>query len=398
MSFGTARRLVWILAAASYLIATAALAGKGNVTIEKATVPWDELVNLIRDEGHTPPSRLIVAMPDNAPLSYAVPVVEITGDIEGGMARLTLTMSVDVLNDRWTIVPVLPENFAIAKAALTSPHGRRGFLVRNNGVMLAAEGEGRYRAVLTVEGALEQTEAGARLSLPLREIASGSAKLTIAGAEKISGATRWKVRKLAGTMQAEAALGVRGLDLVLGEGGAVKHASAGALEELEAMTVVSLGGSGVGRMRLVATPADGALEVELPPNSRLWRVYVGNAALSVTSLPQKNGVVRIPLSRTSPVEVAWTFDMPPMGIKGRYRVELPKLPTPVRGAKWTVYLPTGLKYSERQAALAPLTSCLGAQGTTAQTPLTPDGDCFAFSRAVLDAGRAWVEGVYEQKL
>lgn len=90
--------------------------------------------------------------------------------------------------------------------------------------------------------------------------------------------------------------------------------------------------------------------------------------------------------------------MPPMGIRGKYRVELPKLPTPVRGAKWTVYLPEGLKYSERQAALAPLTSCLGAQGTSAQTPLQPDGACFAFSRAVLDAGRAWVEGAYEQKL
>ncbi|MFL5318327.1 MAG: hypothetical protein ACJ790_01625 [Myxococcaceae bacterium] len=382
----------WKFALLSLFIASASFA-QPHVTIEKATVPWDELVQLIREEGRAPPP--VRTAPTNfAPVLYSLPSVDVSGEVEDGVARLTLVVTAEVLANRWTMVPLLPETFAVSRADVIAPGGSRGILVRDRGVSLAAERSGSYKIVLSVEGTLEQTPAGQRLSLPLREIAGGAAHLTLSGVTKVSGASAWKLKRTNGALVADAALGGPGLELII-PAQEQKRSSAGALEELDAITVVSLGGSGVGRMRLLATPAEsGILDIELPERSRAWKVYVGSSPLPQSALAGRS--LKIPLKTTTRIELAWTFDMPPMGIRGRYRVELPKLPMPVRGAQWAVYLPDGLTYSETQAALSPSGAC--TSDSEALTPLQPEGSCAHYGRAVLDSGRAWIEGNYSQNL
>lgn len=369
--------------------------GDSRVTIEKATVPWDELVRLIREEGR--PAPVYVAPSRNAPVPWSLRSVDISGEVKDGIAELQLTIVAEVLDDRWTMVPLLPDTFAISDASVRGPYGRRGILVRNGGVALAAEGAGRYELTLSVEGTLDDMGEGQRLSLPLREIAFGAARINVPSVTKVSGASPWKLRRSGKTMIAEAALGGRGLELILPTRPA-RQSGAGALEDLTAVTVVSLGGSGVGRLRVSATPNEsGVLEVELPKGARAWKVYVGNTPLPASFVRDAASTLRIPLKTAAAVEIAWTFEMPPLGIRGRYRLELPKLPMPVRGARWSVYLPAGLTYSETQAALSPSPECHD-DDDAALTTLEPSGVCAEYARAVLDSGRAWLEGHYSQAL
>lgn len=373
------------------LVTTAAHA-ESRVTIEKATVPFDDLVNLIRQEGRAPPAKVPA---NNAPITYSLPTVDVTGSIEDGVARLSLQLEVEVLANRWTMVPLLPESFAVSRAQVETPGSARGILVRDHGVALAAERAGRYVVSLSVEGTLEPVGGGQRLILPLREIAGGSARITLRGPTKVTGATTWKVRRSGSVTTAEAALGGPGLELIV-PAAEERRSASGALEEMDAVTVISLGGNGVGRMRLQASPPEsGVLEVQLPPKSRAWKVFVGSTPLPSAAL--KETTLRIPLKAAAVVEIAWTFEMPPMGIRGRYRVELPKLPMPIRDARWSAYLPNGLTYSETQAALAPSGSC-SEDDSDAFTRLQPEGVCTHYARAVLDSGRAWIEGNYAQAL
>ncbi len=371
--------------------ATAAHADS-RVTIERATVPWNELERLLRREGAAPPPRA-------APRAFSVPSLEVSGEVDGGHAQLQITVDVEVLADHWTVAPLLPPSLAVAHATVTPPEGRRGLLVRDpGGVSLAADGAGRYHVELEVEGALDH----GRLQLSPNGLAGGRARLIVRGADTITGRTPWRSSPGPdGSLMAEAALGPFGLDLNVAVAPPYAHNEAGAsVEELDAITVLSLGGSGVTRLLFSAVADEsGLLELALPRSARLWRVYVSGAALSVASVT-RGDTIRLPLKHPAKVELAFTFDAPPLGIRGRYHLELPRLPVPVRGARWEVWLPSGLRYGAPQAALSP-TACSATTilaGARPRTPIAPVGTCIGLERSVLEPGRAYVEGSYDQPL
>jgi hypothetical protein len=375
------------LAAALGLLASSARAAPG-VTIEKATVPWSELEQLMRRES-APPRRA------SPPSAYAIRT-EIDGLIEEGRVTLEVQAEVTVLEERqWVVAPLFPPSLAIASASVEAPEGHTALLVRGgDGVAFAAQGRGRYRLRASAEGPLEPVPGGARLALAPPRLSGGQARIRVRGAQRIAGRTAWKVERApSGELLACAAMGEGGLELrVLG---AEPRSEAGtALEELRAVTVLSLGGSGVTRLTLRAAAEEGGVDLVLPQGARLWRAYVGGVALKLGALGS-GGALRLPLRGPAIVELAYTFDGAPLGIRGRFRVELPRLSAPVRDARWSVYLPDGLRYRETQAALAASTC---APEESARTPLSAQGLCFGFARPVLEPGCAYVEGVYEQPL
>jgi hypothetical protein len=364
-----------------------------GVTIERATVPWSELERLLRKEGATPPPR-------SAPRAWSLPSMEVSGEVisdGGGRVDLHLAVEVEVLADRWTVAPLLPAALAVSSASVTFPAGRRGLLVRDSsGVALAADGPGRYHLEIQAEGGLEH----GRLVLTPAGLAGGRASLTIHGAESataIGGRTPWRTHSDgSGALVAEAALGSYGVDLTLGHVAPTAEAGS-SIEDLDAVTVLSLGGSGVTRL-LFSAGADesGILALELPQGARLWRVYVAGTALAVATVTRGSSV-RLPLNKASKIELAFTFEAPPMGIRGRYHLELPRLPVPVRGAHWELHLPAGLQYAAPQAAMSPA-HCGAVPAIRPRTPITPVGTCLGFERSVLEPGRAYVEGKYDQPL
>ena len=135
--------------------------------------------------------------------------------------------------------------------------------------------------------------------------------------------------------------------------------------------------------------------MKLPRGATLFGAWVGGRGLSVAKA-QRGDEVRVPLAGPAAVELAYTFAAEPIGIRGRYHVELPHLPVPVRGARWQVWLPSGLRYGATQASLAPAGGCV--QPAPARATLDVQGECHAFARPVLEPGRAYVEGTYEQPL
>jgi hypothetical protein len=215
----------------------------------------------------------------------------------------------------------------------------------------------------------------------------------------VGGRTSWRTHSDAdGALVAEAALGPFGVDLTLAHGPAGTSGEAGStLEDLHAVTVMSLGGNGVTRLQFSAgADESGALELGLPKGAHLWRVYVAGTALPAASVLRGESI-RLPLKKPSKIELAFTFEAPPMGIRGRYHLELPRLPVPVRGAHWELFLPAGLQYGAPQAAMSPA-ACGIAPSQKPRTPITPVGTCLGFERPVLEPGRAYVEGKYDQPL
>ena len=383
------------LLALALSLAALPAAASGQITIEKATIPWSELERLLGREGTVAPSPR--AAP--APHAFAVPSAEISGTIEEGQARLTVRLEVQVLAERWTALPILPSSLAVSRAELRTPPDRRAFLVSDGPELaLVAEGAGNYRLDLDVEGPLEVTARGLRLAITPAGLASGKARLVLRDDVTVKGRTAWRTSPApGGGLLVEAALGAGGVELLLG-GAAARAAEAGAtLEELEALTVLSLGGSGITRIVVNATPADGAFEVVLPKTARLFRAYAGGVPFQPAAVV-KDDRVRLPLKGPAQVELAYTFEAPPIGIRGRYRVELPRFSVAVRQARWGVWLPEGLVYRETQAALTPVGSCAEGATVRARTALTPQGRSFCFSRAVLEPGKAYVEGSYAQAL
>ncbi len=348
---------------------------------------WAELERLLEREGAAPPPAR------SPPRAYALPSMNVTGDLEDGRADLQITVEVQVLADRWTVAPLLPEWLAVRSADVTAPDGRRGLLVRERGgVAFVAEGAGHYEVAIEAEGA----PPGGDLLIAPPGLAGGRARLRVHGAERVAGRTAWRVSTASsGALEADAALGAAGLELKLDAPERTDEAGA-ALDDLEAVTVLSLGGTGVTRLTVNATADEsGELIVQLPPGAHLWKAYVGGAALAPASVARKNEV-HLPLKRAARVELAYTFDAPPIGIRGRYHVELPRLPVPVRDARWELWLPEGFAYGAAQAALAPA-SCGGGKAR-ARTPITPQGRCFGYARAVLEPGRPYIEGIYDQPL
>jgi hypothetical protein len=321
---------------------------------------------------------------------------EVNGTVLDGAAHLKIHADISVLSDRWTVAPMLPQSLAVSYALVEAPDGRRGLLVRSaDGVAFAADGVGRYQLDLEAEGALEQTPTGLRLLWAPPGLAGGRAQLEVRGQEAVSGRTSWRTERHAGgALIAQAALGAAGLELLL-EGAVARSEAQTSLENLRALTVLSLGGSGVTRLSVRVVSGEGELSVTLPQGAHLWKAYVGRSALKASEVARGTSV-RFPVRGTAEIELAYTFDSQPMGIRGRWRVELPRLPVTVRDARWEVWLPTGLTYRETQAALAP-SRCLDDPGR-ARTTLETQGACNGFARAVLEPGRAYVEGLYEQAL
>jgi hypothetical protein len=362
-----------------------------TVTIEKATLPWSELERLLAREGAQPPPAR------SAPYAYAVPSLDVRGLVAEGRAALELTFEIEVLQDRWTVAPLLPPALAVSQVTVDAPEGRRGLLVRErSGVAFVGEGAGRYQLSITCEGTLDAAPAGGRLAIAPPGLAGGRARLSVR-ADQVEGRTAWRsVAEPGGVLTVEAALGASGLELIVPSSAPSREAGA-SLEELEAVSVLSLGGAGVTRVTVMASPDErGELELTLPSGAHLWKAYVGGAALSTAQLGKRD-VIRVPLKKPARVELAYTFDAPPMGIRGRYRVELPRLPVPVRNAEWEVWLPDGLSYAAPQASLAPAGEC-GQSRARTRTPIAPQGKCRAFARPVLVPGRAYVEGAYDQPL
>jgi hypothetical protein len=358
----------------------------GNARAESAALEWRQLEVLWKREGAPAPAR------QAPPRAYAVPSLEVTGEIDGGRAQLQITVDVEVLADRWTIVPLLPSSLAVASALVTPPDGRRGLLVRDSTLALAADGAGHYRLELSAEGALDH----GRLTIAPNGLAGGRAKIHVHAVEAVGGKTPWRSRATAEGLLVEAALGPFGVDLRV-EGAAPANEAGATLEDLDAITVFSLGGSGVTRMQFQASADDsGTIELTLPKGARPWRIYVAGAAVPVATVT-RGDVVRLVLKHRSLIEFAFTFEAPPMGIRGRYHLELPRLPVPVRGAHWDVWLPSGLSYGAPQAAMSSA-SCNVTPPPRARTPITPVGTCVGLERPVLETGRAYIEGKYDQPL
>jgi hypothetical protein len=357
-------------------------------TIERATVPWLELERLLRREGQPVPLPARAGAPAASSMT-----AEVSGEIHDGRARLHLHAEISVLADRWIVAPLLSEQLAVSAANIVAPDGRRGLLVRTpEGVAFAADGLGLFQLDLDAEGPLED---GARLVWSPPGLAGGRARIELRGPQQLAAAAGWRVeRGPGGLLVAQAALGAGGLRLALVDAPSRSEAVT-TLEELRALTVVSLGGTGVTRLTMRALASEGEVALVLPQGSRLWKAYVNGAPARAAVLAQGLNV-KLPARGTAEIELAYTFDTQPMGIRGRWRVELPRLPVTLRDARWEVWLPEGLKYRDTQASLAPAGCCLDS--SRARTPLETQGKCNGFSRAVLEPGRAYVEGLYEQAL
>jgi hypothetical protein len=379
------------VALAMMLLATGAVP-PSEITIERATVPWPELERLLRKEGAPAPER------SGPPHAYAIPSLEVEGEISDRRASLHLVFEIDVLQNQWTVAPVLPGAAAIAEADIEAPKNKRGILARDGDrIVFVAEGAGRYRLKLEVECPLADTRDGRKLAIAPPALTGGRAHLVVHGADRVGGAIAWRTRSEEhGALVVEAALGKRGVDLVLQNAESSSSDDGGAaLEQLSAVTVVSLGGRGVTRLLMEATPdKNGRLEIVLPKGAKLWKAFVGKRALSA-ALVADGELVRLRLEKAAEVEIAYTFDAPRLGIRGRYRVELPKLPVEVEAAHWDLFLPDGLEYSETQSSL-PSTACT-AKRRRARTEIDLQGRCFGFSRAVLEPQAAYIEGGYAQR-
>ena len=374
------------LVLASALSAASALA-ETRATVE-TTLSWKELEKLLARDGE----RAERPSP-NAPRAFALSRATVNGSVDGARCSLELDLDVDVLADGWVVVPLLPPKLDIASSRINGEG--RAMLVRDaTGIALVAHGAGRYAVNLSIEGALEKVTNGHRLRIALPGLTGGTASLLLREGEP-SG-SGWKAQPLPdGTSRIEAVLGSNGLELDVQSAAPHREAS-DTLEGLEARTVLSLSGSGVARMKLQATPGEsGALELTLPKGAQLWKAYVDGVPLEPNAIARANQL-HLPLKHASHVELAYTFSVPPLGIRGRYHVELPRFSAPVRGASWQLFLPDGLAYSELQSSLAPQPAC-EVDDAAARIALPGQGPCVALQRAVLE-GAAYAEGSYAQAL
>jgi hypothetical protein len=242
------------------LLWTGSASADPTVVIEKATVPWAELERLLRSQHAT-----VVRPRPSAPLSYALGGFVVTGRVEREVARLELETEIQLLGDQWIEAPLLPGTAAIASAEVQGLGPGAGLITRREEVVaFIGRGPGTARIHLCFELALRPEPGGLRLTIAPLGLSAGRARIELAeDFEKVSGSTRW--RSVAGAPSIiEATLGRDGLSLLLGDrdnGGEVAES----LEELEAVSSVTLGGSGVTRVRLRATPdARGVLELSLP--------------------------------------------------------------------------------------------------------------------------------------
>jgi hypothetical protein len=168
-----------------------------------------------------------------------------------------------------------------------------------------------------------------------------------------------------------------------------------ALEELRAVTVVSLGGRGVTRISVLAKPgANRTFEAILPESAKLFKAWLGREGIAPETV-QRGSQVKIPLERAARIELAYTFEASRLGVRGNWHVELPKLAVEAQSAAWDVWLPSGLEFQDTQSSMNVALRCtLGQDGGL--TKIDSAGRCFGFSRPVLEPGVPYAEGAYRQ--
>jgi hypothetical protein len=376
------------------LFLLAAGAAPNGVVIERATISWNELEKLLKKEGASAPKPAA-----RAPLAHSISELDVTGDISRTRAVLAIVAEIEVLAKEWTIVPLIPQSFAVASAEVHAPPGTRGILVRDaTGVSLVAKGDGHYRVDAELEVDLDGGGKSVRLVLAPAGLTGGRAELSVHGAVKAAGKTRWRSKTAAGQLRLEAALGAEGLDLELTklEEPAPPEDAGAALEDLRAITVVSLGGRGVTRLTVLAKPgASRTFEAILPESGKLFRAWVGRDGIATERAVRGTKVV-IPLDRPQKVELAYTFESTRLGVRGNWHVELPKLSVEAQGAIWDVWLPEGLQYEDTQSSMMESPACT-VTSEPGLTRIDVVGRCFGFSRPVLEPAVAYVEGRYRQR-
>ncbi len=333
-----------------------------------------------------------------SPGAYSISYLDLKGEIEGRRARLQLKLQVESLDEGWTIIPLLPSQIAIANATVEHSPKQRAALIRESGhTALAVAGAGRYAVHLQVETSLRSTPAGLRLTLPADHIVAGRARLKLQGQRRIGGATGWRIRKREGGFSVEGAVGAQGVDLLLRRAKTPPAPSAGLLlRDLDAVTVVELGGRGVTRITVQVRPGREPVRFRLPAGATLWRAYLGGKRPSTERISSGQEVV-LSMKRPATVELAYTFAAPRLGIRGRYRLGLVQLPAVVQNARWELWLPQGLRYEALQASLQ-RSECAQVRSGEAKTTLALKGTCFAFTRTVLPPTAAYITGRYAQPL
>jgi len=171
------------------------------------------------------------------------------------------------------------------------------------------------------------------------------------------------------------------------------------VSELRAVTTLQLSGEGVTRVVFRASSEEGTVVVRLPKGATVWRAWSGSTSLRPEAIT-RGEEVRVPVIGSALVELAFTFTAPALGLRGRYELELPQFAVPVHGVCWQTWLPLGLRYKEVQSALTEVreggTSLCGPSGS--RINLNPQSVAFSYSRSVLEPGRAFIEGRYEQPL
>lgn len=355
-----------------------------GVVIERATVPWSELERLLKTEG-------VVRPEPEAPLPYALGPLLLSGKVSRTRAQLTLAVEVQLLHQGWIEVPLLPEAAVLSRIESSGLAADGTAWSRRSGqLILVARGPGRVQVNLQFELPLVLRPSGPQLHLELLGLTTGRARLDLGDlASSIGGTTRW--RSVGGGV-VEATLGARGLDLTLA-GSEAPAPLANTLEALEAVTHLTLGGSGATRVRLRATPDErGLLSLRLPVGATPWRLWVGAKPVPVAAVSDGPELL-IPLPGERTVELVYTFVGDGLGIRGKVRLELPKFRASIRGAGWDLWLPDGLGYSGLQAALGPVADCHAFAG---KVPIEAQGSCRAFARPVLGLGVAYVEFSYDQ--
>lgn len=362
-----------------------------GVTIERATIPWNELERLLKKEGAVAPKP-----GPQAPLAHSISNLELSGTVGRDRAQLKCLLEIEILGKNWVVVPLLPKNFAVSSAKVIAPEGRRGILVRDaNGVSLVAKGEGNYQISAELEGAIEND----RVALAPPGLATGRARIIIPSkTARVAGRTRWRTSSENDQVIAEAALGAEGMELIVhAQREPDPPADAGAaLEELRAVTVVSLGGRGVTRISVLAKPgANKIFEAILPESARLFKAWADREGIAPDKA-QRGTAVKIALERAARIELAYTFEATRLGVRGAWHVELPKLMVEAQGAAWDVWLPNGLDYQDTQSSMAVVSSCTLRQ-EPGLTKIDVAGRCFGFSRPVLEPGVPYAEGAYRQQ-
>lgn len=342
-------------------------------TAPTAVVPWSELERLVRERGEA----LTRAGGRSAPVAHAVPRVDITGELTPASARLTFDIDLHLLEDGWRVIGLFPADAAVSRVRIT---GGDGFLVRGKEqVSFVASHAGSYQ--LEVDADLPLASSGDRrlLSWSPGDFTVGEASLRLSGVD-LELPPGW-TRQRADGDRAETAsgpLGPRGLQLSLA---AVEPLDVGEPPELEATTDVSLSGAGSTELRIRQRGAP--LELTLPAGARVWRATRGRQAL--TALEGAGPSVRLPQA-AGDLRLSYTFRLEPMGLRGRYRVELPRFRRPLKHVSWEVRLPPGVEYQDVQSSLD-------------RGPCAADasGPCQRLTVRLLE-GLGYLEGGYRQRL